>query len=60
MTYEDEVIEAAKKGYAESYTKWTPETEKLLRIVYQTGYKQAKIDAMLLDRNRIGADQQED
>lgn len=60
MTYEDEVIEAARKGYAESYTKWTPETEKLLRLVYNTGYKQAKIDAMLLDRIRAGAEQQGD
>ena len=60
MNYEDEVIEAARKGYAESMTRWTPELEKLLRLVYNTGYKQAKIDAMLLDRIRAGAEQQGD
>jgi hypothetical protein len=46
MTYEDEVIDAARKGYAESYSKWTPETEKLLRLVFQAGYKQGTFDRM--------------
>ena len=42
MTYEDEVIDAARKGYGQSMTKWTPELEKLLRLVYSAGYQQAQ------------------
>lgn len=44
--YEDQVIEAAKKGFAEAYITMTPDLEQLLRLVYQCGYKQAKIDAI--------------
>ena len=50
MSYEDEVIEAAKKGLAEGFSAMTPELEKLLRLVYNAGYKQAKIDAMKSER----------
>lgn len=60
MNYEDEVIETARRGLAWSNVALTPEMEKLLRIVYNAGYKQAKIDATLLDRIRAGAEQQGD
>ena len=46
MTYEDEVIKAARDGYAESLVTITPELEKLLRLIYNAGYNRAQIDAM--------------
>jgi hypothetical protein len=46
MNYEDEVIEAARKGLAEGFTHLTPEMEKLMRLIYQAGYKQSTIDRM--------------
>ena len=60
MSYEEEVIDAARKGYGESMTKWTPELEKLLRVIYKAGYNSGKYDAMMLDRIRAGAEQQMD
>lgn len=47
MTYEDEVIEAARKGLAEGFTNMTPEMEKLMRVIYRAGYDQAKRDRLL-------------
>ena len=46
MTYEDEVIKAAKNGFAEVLQPLTPEMEKLLRLVYKAGYNRAKFDAL--------------
>ena len=43
MTYEDEVIEAAKEGLMRINATLTPQMEKLLRAVFQCGYKQGKI-----------------
>jgi hypothetical protein len=47
MTEEDKVIQAAREGLAEGFTTMTPEMERLLRLVYRAGYKQAKIDLFL-------------
>ena len=44
MSYEDEVIKAARDGYAESLVTFTPELEKLLRLIFKAGYNQAKVD----------------
>ena len=52
MTYEDLVIEAARKGLAEGFTVMTPEMEKLLRVVYQAGYDRAKLDAFRSERGK--------
>ena len=60
MSYEDEVIDAAKKGLAWSNVALTPEMEKLLRVIYKAGYNSGKYDAMLLVRIRAGAEQQLD
>lgn len=42
MSYEDEVIESARKGLAWSNVALTPEMEKLLRVIYRAGYQQAQ------------------
>lgn len=42
MTYEDKVIDAARKGLAEGFTAMTPEMEKLFRVIYRAGYQQAQ------------------
>ncbi len=47
MIDEDKVIQAASEGLAEGLTPMTPQMEKLLRLVYRAGYKQAKIDLFL-------------
>lgn len=47
MIDEDKVIQAAREGLAEGLTPMTPQMEKLLRLVYRAGYKQAKIDLFL-------------
>lgn len=46
MTYEDEVIKAARDGFAEVLQPLTPEMEKLLRVVYKAGYNRAKFDML--------------
>ena len=46
MKYEDRVIEAAREGFQLAFIKMDVETEKLLRLVYRAGYKQAVIDRM--------------
>lgn len=46
MTYEDEVIKAARDGYTEVLQPLTPEMEKLLRVVYKAGYNRAKFDML--------------
>ena len=42
MNYEDQVIKAAKDGFNDVFSSMTPETEKLLRLVYRAGYNEAK------------------
>lgn len=46
MTYEDEVIKAARNGFAEVLQPLTPEMEKLLRVIYQAGYKQGRVEEL--------------
>ena len=47
MNYEEEVIQAVKDGFEdEGILIFTPQMEKLLRLIYQAGYRQAKIDAL--------------
>ena len=46
MTYEDEVIKSARDGLAWANVALTPEMEKLLRIIYQAGYKQGKLEEL--------------
>ena len=43
MTYEDEVIDAVKSGF---FMQWTPELERLFRLVFQAGAKQEKIEQL--------------
>lgn len=43
MTYEDKVIDAVKSG---TIMYWTPELEKLFRLVYRAGHKQGTIDQL--------------
>ena len=43
MSYEDEVINAVKQGF---YMRWTPELERLFRLVFRAGMKQAKIEQL--------------
>ena len=47
--YEDEVIKAARLGFAEGLVSMDENMEKLLRMVYRAGYKQATID--MLEKN---------
>ena len=42
MRYEDQVIEAAKKGFNEGFSSITPELELLLRLVYRAGNSEGK------------------
>jgi len=46
MTYEDEVIKAARDGLAQALQPLTPEMEKLFRVIYKAGYNRAKFDAL--------------
>ena len=46
MTYEDQVIEAARVGLSEGLFPMTKELEKLLRMVFQAGHKQGIIDTL--------------
>ena len=43
MTYEDELIDAVKSGL---FMHWTPELERLFRLVYRAGAKQEKIEQL--------------
>ena len=51
MKYEDRVIEAAREGFQSAFIKMDAETEKLLRLVYRAGYKQAMIDRLERENN---------
>ncbi len=42
LSYEDEVIKAAKQGFMDSLTPLTPQFETLLRLVYRAGYHEAQ------------------
>ena len=44
--YEDEVIKAARLGFSEGLVSVDENMEKLLRLVYRAGYKQATIDML--------------
>lgn len=44
--YEDEVIKAARLGFSEGLVSMDESMEKLLRLVYRAGYKQATIDML--------------
>ena len=46
MTYEDEVIKAAKDGLLWAHVAMTPEMEKLFRVIYKAGYNRAKFDML--------------
>jgi len=52
MTYEDQVIEAARKGLEQGFSALTPEMEKLLRVVYKAGYDRAKLDSFRSERGK--------
>lgn len=43
MKYEDEVIDAVKSSM---FMYWTPELEKLFRMVYLAGHKQGTIEQL--------------
>lgn len=43
MTYEDKVIDAVKSGL---FMQWTPELERLFRLVFRAGMKQAKLEQL--------------
>ena len=46
MTYEDEVIKAARDGLLWAHVAMTPEMEKLFRVIYKAGYNRAKFDML--------------
>ena len=46
MSYEDQVIEAAREGFANSFIRMDDKMENLLRLIYRAGYKQSQIDQL--------------
>ena len=51
MNYEDQVIEAAREGFANTFIRMDDKMENLLRLIYRAGYKQSQIDQLEQKRN---------